>query len=141
MKRKRKERSVFCKGKIFDHAGTHLLIEMWNVKDISSPENVKKILKGAARACGASLLELHAHLFSPFQGISGIAILKESHIAIHTWPEFGYAAADIFTCGNSVQPERAVEVLLKGLNSTNHSMVEMRRGIFAQSGVLDECHG
>jgi S-adenosylmethionine decarboxylase proenzyme len=68
------------------------------------------------------------HQFSP-QGVSGVVVIAESHLFIHTWPEYGYAAADVFTCGNTVQPERAVEVLVRELESRNHSMVEMRRGL------------
>ena len=116
--------------------GKHLLLELQGcdkgvLNDISF---LRSTMLAAARECGATILGESFHQFSP-QGVSGIVVIAESHLFIHTWPEYGYAAADIFTCGNSVQPERAVGVLLKGLNSTNHSMVEMRRGILSQSGT------
>lgn len=135
MKRRRKQKSVFCKGKFFDHAGTHLLIEMWNVKNVSSPGTVKKILKQAVKACGATLLEIHAHLFSPFNGVSGIAILKESHISIHTWPEFSYAAVDIFVCGK-VDPYRALPVLKQGFKTKDVQILEFKRGILNEKRLV-----
>ncbi len=118
--------------------GKHLLLELQDcdkevLNDISFLRNT---LLAAARECGATILGESFHQYSP-QGISGIVIIAESHLFIHTWPEYGYAAADIFTCGNSVQPERAVEILMRELGSKNHSMVEIRRGILdtQQSGL------
>jgi S-adenosylmethionine decarboxylase proenzyme len=61
--------------------------------------------------------------------VSGVVVIAESHISIHTWPEYGYAAADVFTCGTSVNPEIAAEVLIDRLGSKNHSLTEIRRGV------------
>jgi S-adenosylmethionine decarboxylase proenzyme len=110
--------------------GKHLLLELQGcdkevLNDISF---LRDVLLAAARKCGATILGESFHQFSP-QGVSGIVVIAESHLFIHTWPEYGYAAADIFTCGNSVYPERAAHLLMKKLGSTNHSLVEMRRGI------------
>ena len=68
------------------------------------------------------------HQFNP-HGVSGVVIITESHLFIHTWPEHGYAAADIFTCGDSVQPEKAAQILVRKLGAKNHSIVEIQRGI------------
>ena len=110
--------------------GKHLLLELkgCDKEALNDVSFLRGALLAAAEECGATILGESFHQFSP-QGVSGIVIIAESHLFIHTWPEYGYAAADIFTCGDSVQPERAVEVLMKKLGSQNHSMVEMRRGI------------
>ena len=68
------------------------------------------------------------HQFNP-HGVSGVVIIAESHLCIHTWPEYGYAAVDIFTCGDSVQPGRAAEIIAGKLGSKDHSIIEMQRGI------------
>ena len=75
----------------------------------------------------STLLKFTSHKFEP-QGVTAIALLAESHLSIHTWPELGYAAVDIFTCGNSVQPEKAAELLIEKLGASNHSVIEMQRG-------------
>ena len=110
--------------------GRHLLLELkdCNREVLNDLGFLKGILPAAAREAGATVLGESFHQFSP-QGVSGVVIIAESHLFIHTWPEYGYAAADIFTCGDSVQPERAAQVLMEKLGSKNHSMVEMRRGI------------
>lgn len=123
------KKSVYCKGAVFNYAGTHLLIEMWGAKNIDSAENVKEILKEAVSACGATLLYIHTHTFSPYNGVSGVAVISESHISIHTWPEFGYAAVDIFVCGN-VDPYKAVPVIKEEFQAEEIQIMELKRGIF-----------
>jgi len=110
--------------------GRHLLLELKSCDKevLNDIDALREALLAAATECGATVLGESFHQFSP-QGVSGVVIIAESHLFIHTWPEYGYAAADIFTCGNSVQPERAAQVLMRRLGSQNHSMVEMRRGI------------
>ena len=122
------KKSVYCKGAVFNYAGTHLLIEMWGAKNIDSAENVKEILKEAVSACGATLLYIHTHTFSPYNGVSGVAVISESHISIHTWPEFGYAAVDIFVCGN-VDPYKAVPVIKEGFQAEDIQVMELKRGV------------
>jgi S-adenosylmethionine decarboxylase proenzyme len=110
--------------------GKHLLLELQGCSEevLDDVGFLREAMLSAANECGATVVGESFHQFSP-QGVSGVVVIAESHLFIHTWPEYGYAAADIFTCGNSVQPETAAQVLLRKLNSKNHSMVEMRRGI------------
>ncbi|HDN85749.1 MAG: adenosylmethionine decarboxylase [Candidatus Omnitrophota bacterium] len=110
-------------------AGTHLIVELWKAKNLSSLSTIKKILKDAVKACGATLLKIDLHKFSPYGGISGVAIIKESHLSIHSWPEYGYAAIDIFVCG-TVNPYKAIPVIKEGFETNDIQVVEVKRGIF-----------
>ncbi|MDP8253804.1 MAG: adenosylmethionine decarboxylase [Candidatus Kaelpia aquatica] len=121
--------SVYCKEDSMSYAGKHLIIELWGAKNIASEEGTKEVLRKAVKACGATLLEVHAHTFSPYSGISAVAILKESHISVHSWPEFNYAAADIFVCGD-VDPHLAVPVLKEGFSAEEVQVTELKRGVF-----------
>ena len=89
---------------------------------------LKGALREAADECGATVLGESFHRFSP-QGVSGVLVIAESHLFIHTWPEHGYVAADIFTCGSSVQPEKAAQILIRKLGAKSHSVVGVQRGI------------
>jgi S-adenosylmethionine decarboxylase len=89
---------------------------------------LREAMLTAAIDCGAVVLGDSFHRFSP-QGVSGVVIIAESHLSVHTWPEYGYAAVDIFTCGTSVQPEKAARVLIEKLGSRNHSLTEIQRGL------------
>ena len=113
-----------------DALGRHLLLELkdCNEEVLNDLGFLKDALLVAANECGAMILDESFHQFVP-QGVSGIVVIAESHLFIHTWPEYRYAAVDIFTCGDSVQPNRAAQLLVRKLGSQNHSMVEMRRGI------------
>jgi len=110
--------------------GRHFLLELkdCNRDLLNDLDSLKKLLKDAAAECGAEVLGDSFHRFSP-QGISGVVVIAESHLFIHTWPEHGYAAVDIFTCGNRVNPEIAAEFLIKKLDSKNRTVIEMQRGI------------
>ena len=110
--------------------GKHLLLELKGCDDgvLNDIGFLREALLAAAGEAGATVLGESFHQFNP-QGVSGVVIIAESHLVIHTWPEYGYAAADIFTCGNSVQPEKAAEMLVRKLGSKNHSIIEMQRGI------------
>ena len=110
--------------------GKHLLLELQDcdkevLNDLSF---LRSTLVAAATACGAIVLGDSFHPFHP-QGVSGVVVIAESHLAIHTWPEYGYAAVDIFTCGTSVEPEKAAETLIEKLGAKNHSVVEVQRGL------------
>ena len=109
--------------------GKQLLMELKDCdKEIlNDMDSLKNAMLMAANEAGATVLGESFHRFSP-QGISGVVIIAESHLFIHTWPEYGYAAADIFTCGDSVQPEKAARILIEKLGARNHSTVEMQRG-------------
>ena len=89
---------------------------------------IREAMITAAIECGAVVLGDSFHRFSP-QGVSGVVVIAESHLSIHTWPEYGYAALDIFTCGTAVQPEKAAAVMVGKLESRNHSLQDIQRGI------------
>jgi S-adenosylmethionine decarboxylase len=89
---------------------------------------VKDILVGAARACGATIVDVAFHEFNPF-GVSGVVVIAESHLSIHTWPEYRYAAVDIFTCGDVIRPEFAADYIASRFRCKNPSVVEVKRGL------------
>ncbi len=110
--------------------GTHLLLELkdCNPKTLTNLEFVQETLKNAALEAKATIVEVAFHEFSPF-GISGMVVIAESHLAIHTWPEYGYAAVDVFTCGDLIDPRVAAQFLIEKFQSKNPSIIEMKRGI------------
>ena len=110
--------------------GRHLLVELQdcNREALNDLDFIRDAMVQAAVDCGAVVLGESFHRFSP-QGVSGVVVIAESHLSIHTWPEFGYAALDIFTCGTDVQPEKAADVMVEKLESKNHSLQEIQRGI------------
>jgi S-adenosylmethionine decarboxylase len=110
--------------------GRHLLVELYECdkEALNDLDLLRDIMIKAAIHCGAVVLGESFHRFSP-QGISGVVVIAESHLSIHTWPEFGYAAVDVFTCGTSVDPEKAAELLIEKLGSKNHSIMEIPRGV------------
>lgn len=112
--------------------GTHLLVELkdCNPKILGDLKGVKDAMVSAAKRTKATIIEVAFHEFNPF-GISGIVVIAESHLSIHTWPEYGYAAVDIFTCGETIRPEDAVLYLVERFQSKNPSIVEMKRGIIS----------
>ena len=89
---------------------------------------IREILLGAAERAKAKVVGESFHQFSP-QGVSGVVIIAESHLSIHTWPEWSYAAVDIFTCGDSVNIDEAVEFMTRSLSCQNLSVLEISRGI------------
>ena len=114
--------------------GRHLLLELKNCNRevLNDLEFLRECLSEAAIQCGATMLGESFHHFSP-QGVSGIISIAESHISIHTWPEYGYAAVDVFTCGDTVDPAEIASLITRGLQSKDCSMIEMRRGILEQN--------
>jgi len=82
------------------YAGDHLLIELWEAENLSDADLIERALEQAARTAGATVLHSYYHPFGEGQGVSGVTVLAESHISIHTWPERGYAAIDVFMCGD-----------------------------------------
>lgn len=101
-----------------------------NPKILGSLKEVRDAMVDAAKRTKATIIEVAFHEFSPF-GISGMVVIAESHLSIHTWPEYGYAAVDIFTCGEVIKPEDAAAYLIKRFHSKNPSIVEMKRGIIS----------
>lgn len=110
------------------YAGSHVLVDFWGASNLSEPELIEKALRDAAEQCGATVLHAHVHEFSPNGGVSGVAVLAESHISIHTWPELGFAAFDIFMCGNCA-PERALPVLRRVFRPDREQVGEHKRGL------------
>ncbi len=116
---------VMQDGELF--AGTHLIADLWEVQRIDDLEYMEAALREAVEAAGATLLHIHLHHFTPGGGISGVAVLAESHISVHTWPERGFAAFDIFMCGNC-KPEKGLEVLRKAFSPGHEVIKEYKRG-------------
>ncbi|MGQ9546281.1 MAG: adenosylmethionine decarboxylase [Dehalococcoidia bacterium] len=118
--------------------GRHLLLELkvCDKEVLDDLDFLKECLNEAAIQCGATVVGESFYHFSPY-GVSGVVNIAESHIAIHTWPEHGYAAVDVFTCGTNVDPEKAARLLIERLGAQTHSLIELRRGIIEDSQV--EC--
>ena len=91
-------------------AGSHLIIDLWEAEGLDDKARIEQAMRDAVEAAGATLLHIHLHTFTPNGGISGVAVLAESHISVHTWPERGYAAFDVFMCGDA-EPRKALTVL------------------------------
>ena len=116
-----------------EHLGRHVIIELWGCGDaINDRGLVERAMRNAVQAANATLLNLFIHEFSP-QGVTGVAVLAESHLSIHTWPEYGYVAADVFTCGSTTKPEAAAEVLRVEFGATNADIRELERGVMPAS--------
>lgn len=111
-------------------AGRHILVDFWGASRLNDKGYLEDTLHSAVRAAGATMLHLHLHVFTPLGGLSGVAVLSESHISIHTWPEYGFAAADIFMCGEA-HPHRALAVLRARLRPETVSVSEHKRGVSA----------
>jgi len=111
-------------------AGTHLLIELWGAKNLGDMSLTDQMLRDATIASGATLLHIHLHHFGQNAGLSGVAVLAESHISIHTWPERGYAALDIFMCG-SCDPYKAIPVIRRVFEPGVVQLSEQKRGVIA----------
>lgn len=115
--------------------GTHLLLELrdCNRGFLNDVQKTESFLVNAAKEARATVLGAHFHEFSP-HGVSGVVIIAESHLSIHTWPEYGYAAVDIFTCGEVLQPSVAADYLIKAFESQNPSLMEVKRGTLSLDG-------
>lgn len=113
------------------YCGRHLLLEIWCTKYLNSLckiEETATILKKAAENAGATVLGDNWHHFGNEYGFTGVVLLAESHISIHTWPEHGYAAIDVFMCGDC-NPHDTVEIIVKHFETENYNVNEIIRGI------------
>ncbi len=108
-------------------AGSHLLIDLRHAKRLDEKEYIEAVLRDCVIAAEATLLHIHLHHFTPNGGVSGVAVLAESHISVHTWPEHGFAAFDVFMCG-AAKPHLAVEVLRKAFAPAVVTVEERLRG-------------
>lgn len=122
------QKNDFGNGK--NYAGLHLIAEFWGSKIIEDSQEIERILVGAAKEAGNIPLKTTIHKFSP-QGITGVILLAESHIAIHYWPEINYLAIDIFTCGDKTKPYKALEYLRKKFNPQKFEIKKIKRGILS----------
>ena len=122
--------------------GRHFLIEYHgcNPDTLDNVDLVRDIMVFAANESGATILNTYLHKFSP-QGVSGVIVIAESHIAIHTWPEHGYAAVDIFTCGSNVNPWVAYKIMKDKLGSSESSTKEITRGTLPKARLKNAAQG
>ena len=111
-------------------AGTHLLLDLWGASNLTDPELIDRALRDAAEAANATILHSHFHHFGPDGGVSGVLVLAESHISIHTWPERDFAAIDIFMCG-ACDPYRLAAGAEGRVRPKSILLAEQRRGLIA----------
>ena len=111
-------------------AGMHLLIDLWGASNLDSPELIDKTLCAGALEAGATILHSHFHHFTPNGGVSGVVVLAESHISIHTWPERNFAALDVFMCG-TCDPHKVIPFLQAAFNPESIQLDEQLRGLTA----------
>ncbi|NNF99499.1 MAG: adenosylmethionine decarboxylase [Desulfobacteraceae bacterium] len=111
-----------------EFAGTHLILDLWGAHRLDDLNHMEKTLRECVEKAGATLLHIHLHHFTPSGGISGVAVLAESHISVHTWPERDFAAFDIFMCGEA-RPEEAIAVLKRAFYPKSMKITENLRGV------------
>ena len=116
--------------------GRHVLAEVYdcNRSLLDDTGKVEQVMVNAALKAGAEVREVAFHKFSP-QGVSGVVVISESHVAVHTWPEYGYAAVDVFTCGSRVDPWDIMNRIIKDLDAGHYTATETRRGIFEEAAA------
>jgi S-adenosylmethionine decarboxylase len=112
--------------------GRHVLAEFWGCQHVDDPQQVKAALIAAARATGATILQANIHHFGEGMGVTGVLILAESHMSIHSWPELEYAAVDVFVCGRA-DPHRAIESLVRAFEPRDTKVTEHLRGEMAHA--------
>ncbi len=119
--------------------GRHLIVEMWDCdrEVLNNAKKIREILREAALRARATVIRVFCHEFSP-EGVTGVVLLAESHLSVHTWPEEGYAAVDIFTCGQTTEPRLAAEHVLTGFKAKSSYMVELKRGITQPQEVVTQ---
>lgn len=108
--------------------GRHVIVEMWEATNLNSSEVLETALREAVEAIDGTILDLRVVSF-PVHGVTGVAIIAESHVAVHTWPEHGYAAVDIFTCNLDADVDAGIEAITRHLMPARTQVVEVRRGI------------
>ena len=118
------------------YLGRHVLAEFFECdpNTLNNIDRVEKYMVDAALECGATVVQKCFHMFNPY-GVSGVVIISESHLAIHTWPELGYAAVDLFTCGSKCDPKVAYEFLKEKFGSKNASFTQLKRGVLSKDSM------
>src|SRR5690348_16465000 len=125
--------AFFCNGRevwlTLESLGRHILVEFYgcDLNTLNNASVVKEYMEEAATAARATIVNSFIHKFNPY-GVSGVVVIAESHLTIHTWPEYGYAAVDLFTCGDDVNPWTCYEVLTDRLKAKLSTTIELRRG-------------
>ncbi|RJG04460.1 adenosylmethionine decarboxylase [Noviherbaspirillum sedimenti] len=119
------------------HSGTHLIADLHGIarEKLCDGAALDRLMRQAAESAGATIVYSHFHAFGAGQGVTGVVLLAESHISIHTWPEIGFAALDIFMCGNA-QPQRALALIEAALTPASSAVQELPRGYSAASPHL-----
>ena len=121
--------------------GTHVILDAWEAPAnlLNDPAYIRQALQEAAQAGNTTLIDICVHHFSP-NGVTATATLAESHIAIHTWPEFGYFAADLFFCGGG-DPYQALQSLQKAFQAKHIQIEEIKRGIKGEKQKMKDFIG
>jgi S-adenosylmethionine decarboxylase len=120
-------KDFFCERDGIRFAGLHLIVDLIGAERLDDLEHIEETLRRCVEAARATLLHIHLHRFTPNGGVSGVAVLAESHVSIHSWPEHGYAALDVFMCGET-EPHRAVDVLRFAFSPKRIIVKELLRG-------------
>lgn len=115
--------------------GTHLIADLYGCRNLDDAGLVDAVLRDATSAVGATLVGLHLHRFGDGQGVTGVAMLAESHISIHTWPEHDYAAVDMFVCGAGHDLDAGLRVMIDRFQAAQHDIKRLDRGIRMQVDV------
>ena len=123
------QNQLFSEGVLMKSLGNHLIIELYDCEAelINDLHKVEGILMESVNISGAEIIAPVFHKFNP-HGVSGVVVIAESHFSIHTWPEYGYCALDIFTCGDVINSTRSLEYLKGALGATSVSIMEVKRG-------------
>jgi len=108
-------------------AGTHLIVDLWGSSNLNNASFIEETLRECIDVAGATLLHLHIHAFEP-NGLSGVAVLAESHISFHSWPDQGYMALDIFMCGKA-EPHKCLPILKKAFQPKSIQINDLKRGV------------
>ena len=111
-----------------EFAGMHMILDLWQATRLDDLDHMEAAMREIVKQCGATLLHIHLHHFTPSGGISGVAVLAESHISVHTWPERDFAAFDVFMCGDA-KPENAGPVLQRYFSPAKMNITQHQRGI------------
>jgi S-adenosylmethionine decarboxylase len=110
-----------------EYAGSHIILDLWGAHHLDDLELMEQAMREVVEVAGATLLHIHLHHFTPIGGITGVAILAESHISVHTWPERDFAAFDVFMCGDA-KPEMSIPVLKQYFLPQRMEVTEQLRG-------------